>query len=796
MLQKPPAEKPAVVAQREMLPEEPFRQFQQDKPNRQFPQERNLDELPRQQLQQRKPDEARMQYPQERKPGINERSIAEQKPLKSILKKGNSTSLKPPPKTETSTASHLIRSDPNTANNDHVGPEYIVRISKSGPERFFCKLCQCHIESPMAKELHVKSMKHIELFVREKSSLLHSVIGAKQSEDTALTESSAGSGFSSQLDKLLTENREASPHSSTDKADDHESRDNPEEELARNRLLDYERIRLRDWQRREESVSSVESEKTKQFEYGRTDEQDFESRTSSDVIRGSVEQEQYEDRHEHSRYSRVERREADWRQDEQGYGRERQHYPPENRERDYEKGDYHRERRSLSHDSDRRDDRGSVGSRSSDRSVDGSEKDSRLEHKAQPMTYRSRMQQDVRPSTRDRPGINQGESSNNQGRSRGLTQREQPSRQEQIPRRDRSRQTLNQDERERSTGQGRGRTGFPPQENRGQAQQERWPGQASHQDETRQDRDQKAQETISHSTGSSRIPSSDRKEMPGAESAGLGSGRTDQNVKPSERISQSIPVVGRSQGQQSQKTSKDSDSKRNTGTGLEVDRELSQKAVERQPGRGGIQPLPRIQNQNETQEGKRRTQEPQQQVPASTNVRPPSALLGDPPRTHTEDPKPQEQVKNISTVIQGQRRVPPPPPPYNKGSGPQSFRGRGHPPPPTRGRGGHHSRMPPNQPGMMSSGAPPHSLLSLQPQVPSHEVGPPSSAMPPRKHFPVDQSMGDHRTPPYYGRGRAAGQPQFRGRGGNPHTSRGGYGGPPQFASRGRGGRGYRGQQW
>ena len=59
---------------------------------------------------------------------------------------------------------------------DAIGTEYIVRVHESGTATFFCKLCKCHFNTLTAKNLHVKGMKHIELYIRLKSSLLQTVI--------------------------------------------------------------------------------------------------------------------------------------------------------------------------------------------------------------------------------------------------------------------------------------------------------------------------------------------------------------------------------------------------------------------------------------------------------------------------------------------------------------------------------------------------------------------------------------------------------------------------------------------
>lgn len=59
---------------------------------------------------------------------------------------------------------------------DAVGTEYVIRVHGSGTANFFCKLCKCHFNTLTAKNLHIKGMKHIELYIRLKSSLLQSVI--------------------------------------------------------------------------------------------------------------------------------------------------------------------------------------------------------------------------------------------------------------------------------------------------------------------------------------------------------------------------------------------------------------------------------------------------------------------------------------------------------------------------------------------------------------------------------------------------------------------------------------------
>lgn len=65
---------------------------------------------------------------------------------------------------------------------DAIGTEYIVRVHEGGTANFFCKLCKCHFNTLTAKNLHVKGMKHIELYIRLKSSLLQTVIKDTKTE--------------------------------------------------------------------------------------------------------------------------------------------------------------------------------------------------------------------------------------------------------------------------------------------------------------------------------------------------------------------------------------------------------------------------------------------------------------------------------------------------------------------------------------------------------------------------------------------------------------------------------------
>ncbi|XP_032235978.2 uncharacterized protein LOC5510836 isoform X3 [Nematostella vectensis] len=97
------------------------------------------------------------------------------RPLKSILKKKSSDAESTSVGNTATAAVAATTAKPRIGEN--VGPEYIVRLADSGNRQFYCKLCNCYIASVITKELHAKSIKHVEFFVREKSSLLQSVLG-------------------------------------------------------------------------------------------------------------------------------------------------------------------------------------------------------------------------------------------------------------------------------------------------------------------------------------------------------------------------------------------------------------------------------------------------------------------------------------------------------------------------------------------------------------------------------------------------------------------------------------------
>ena len=59
---------------------------------------------------------------------------------------------------------------------DTIGTEFIIRLHERGTANFFCQLCQCHFNTLTAKNLHIKAAKHVENYVRLKSSLLKTSI--------------------------------------------------------------------------------------------------------------------------------------------------------------------------------------------------------------------------------------------------------------------------------------------------------------------------------------------------------------------------------------------------------------------------------------------------------------------------------------------------------------------------------------------------------------------------------------------------------------------------------------------
>lgn len=104
------------------------------------------------------------------------------KPLKSILKKSKPRSEINRSTTGTATstlsqAASVFSEEPK----DGMGSEFIVKLTGERAA-FYCKLCQCHFNTITAKNLHLKGMKHIQLFIHSKSKLLSSVIAETKTE--------------------------------------------------------------------------------------------------------------------------------------------------------------------------------------------------------------------------------------------------------------------------------------------------------------------------------------------------------------------------------------------------------------------------------------------------------------------------------------------------------------------------------------------------------------------------------------------------------------------------------------
>ena len=59
---------------------------------------------------------------------------------------------------------------------DAIGTEYIIRLHERGTANFFCQLCQCRFNTLTAKNLHIKAAKHVENYIRLKSSLLKTAV--------------------------------------------------------------------------------------------------------------------------------------------------------------------------------------------------------------------------------------------------------------------------------------------------------------------------------------------------------------------------------------------------------------------------------------------------------------------------------------------------------------------------------------------------------------------------------------------------------------------------------------------
>ena len=102
-------------------------------------------------------------------PFLSKESVEEQV---SNVGQGQATDMKFQAEQDREMAGAILSSQPK----DAIGTEYVVRVHGSGTAQFYCNLCCCHFNTLTAKNLHIKGMKHIELYIRLKSSLLQSVI--------------------------------------------------------------------------------------------------------------------------------------------------------------------------------------------------------------------------------------------------------------------------------------------------------------------------------------------------------------------------------------------------------------------------------------------------------------------------------------------------------------------------------------------------------------------------------------------------------------------------------------------
>ena len=109
----------------------------------------------------------------------------EPKPLRSILKKPKFKVSTPVTSTEqghhkqqgtSPTVGVPDQPAPSILPKNDIGAEYITNITNGNRVQFYCQLCKCHFNTVTAKNLHLKGMKHIEMFIRTKANLLTEVI--------------------------------------------------------------------------------------------------------------------------------------------------------------------------------------------------------------------------------------------------------------------------------------------------------------------------------------------------------------------------------------------------------------------------------------------------------------------------------------------------------------------------------------------------------------------------------------------------------------------------------------------
>lgn len=754
--------------------------------------------------------------------------VQKPKPLKSILKKGNPVSLKPPSK-EGNSSLALKTETPEAGITQTIGQECIIRISDRGPERYFCKLCQCHIESVIAKELHTKSMKHIELFVREKSSLLQSVIGSAPTSTAPSEELQKEPLLPHRDTEALNKpdrEREITPEEKRDssrrdqqKTDERADKygDSSEDDTERQRLMDYDRLRLREWRLRE-STGSVEPHGDESDHKGK-DEYSHERREISkeapsrgprrDDYRSdySQESEEYSSSVHDDKPRQSWERYPDHHDDHADYDHLKP-YPPDDQQRyseqisrDYE-SDRHKRRPS--------EDRESNSSKRSvvSMSIDGSEHDYRppevFDYSSnQYPPYKNERDMDMRSQSREREYRHSLRDSQRlqDDRKRERSYDEDTVRQE-HPKRSRDRPPPTGRQREmppESTSQ------LPKFMNQPQSQDIRQ--KPSNRDRTASANKVQAKSGLPKQAG--RLGQPNQASLPGLSVPANNSSTASNNQREvpvaADRLRREIPPhvdskqpneeqtkmrptnqsnlkqeAGKSRGHHSQTSSKDSRDRERTDSARDKTSSIQQKQDK------SVQP-----QQNRSSSERKMANKPSSQSSQITPNQKSNVVPKPPKETDLKTP-----VKNvntntqssapaipsvgqpISTLTPGQselrgKRVPPPPPPYNQGSGPQKGhapqgrggnpRGRGGFPPlgrgqyRGRGRGGYQSHSTSQPESHMN---PPSQSGAVTPQAPSiMGVAPPQSRGPPQ--------MGGHLLP-------GAGPPQ---RSGHPTASRG----PPQM---------------
>ena len=113
-------------------------------------------------------------------------AVPESKPLRSILKKPKQKFPKLPISQQqqqipqNKPADTPGQTDPSLPPKNDIGAEYVTSTTDGHRVQFYCQLCKCHFNTATAKNLHLKGMSHIEMFIRTKANLLSEVITTVQ----------------------------------------------------------------------------------------------------------------------------------------------------------------------------------------------------------------------------------------------------------------------------------------------------------------------------------------------------------------------------------------------------------------------------------------------------------------------------------------------------------------------------------------------------------------------------------------------------------------------------------------